>query len=192
MPAFFVIYLATAFFWRSYLIWKQTGINPYVLGSADTAHDFIGILFRPLLGACLVAVGVYGLWPAGYPYLAPITWLDLPALDYVGLALLLISLAWTLIAQAQMGRSWRIGIDAKNKTELVQTGVFRLTRNPIFLGMRLTLLGLFLVLPNALTLAALALGDSLIQIQVRLEEEFLAKTHGDAYQAYRQHTRRWL
>jgi protein-S-isoprenylcysteine O-methyltransferase Ste14 len=32
----------------------------------------------------------------------------------------------------------------------------------------------------------------LIQIQVRLEEEFLARQHGNRYQVYRQRIRRWL
>ncbi len=58
--------------------------------------------------------------------------------------------------------------------------------------MMLTLLGLFLVIPNALTLLAFVLGVVLIQIQVRLEEEFLSGTHGHEYGEYRQHARRWL
>jgi len=109
-----------------------------------------------------------------------------------GLGLLLASLVWSFIAQAQMGNSWRIGIDAATKTQLVQHGVFRLSRNPIFLSMRVTLLGFFLILPNAVTFATLLLGDALMQIQVRLEEEYLRQTHGEEYQKYCQRTRRWL
>ncbi len=58
--------------------------------------------------------------------------------------------------------------------------------------MMLTLLGLFLVVPNALTLLVLVVGVVLIQIQVRLEEEFLARTHGEEYEQYRQQVRRWI
>jgi protein-S-isoprenylcysteine O-methyltransferase Ste14 len=97
-----------------------------------------------------------------------------------------------VVAQAQMGESWRIGIDEERRTPLVRKGVFGLCRNPIFLGMMLTLLGLFLVTPNAVTLLVLTLGVVLIQIQVRLEEEFLSKTHGEHYAEYRRHVRRWL
>ena len=64
-------------------------------------------------------------------------------------------------------------------------GVFGLSRNPIFLGMMLTLAGLFLVIPNALTLLTFVTGVVLIQIQVRLEEEILARTHGGEYTEYR-------
>lgn len=96
------------------------------------------------------------------------------------------------MAQAEMGESWRIGLDQEHRTPLVRAGVFRLSRNPIFLGMMLTLLGLFLVIPNALTLLAFVMGVVLIQIQVRLEEEFLTKTHGVEYEQYKRQVRRWI
>ena len=192
LPIYLVFYFATAFVWRSYRTWKSTGRNPYTLGKSDTAHDFVGRLFRLTVIACMIVVSLYAFWPTAYPHLSPIAWLQHSALVYLGLALLAFSLIWTLLAQAQMGTAWRIGIDTNQTTELVQLGVFRLSRNPIFLGMRLTLLGLFLVIPNAATLAVLVLGDGLTQIQVRLEEEFLAKTHGVVYERYRQRVRRWL
>ena len=58
--------------------------------------------------------------------------------------------------------------------------------------MMLTLLGLFLVIPNVFTLLTFAMGVVLIQIQVRLEEEFLTKTHGDEYADNRMRVRRWV
>jgi protein-S-isoprenylcysteine O-methyltransferase Ste14 len=91
-----------------------------------------------------------------------------------------------------MGESWRIGIDTEHQTPLVQKGVFRISRNPIFLGLMVTLFGLFLTLPNALTLLAFFLGVVLIGVQVRLEEEYLVQMHAQAYQEYRKRVRRWL
>lgn len=91
-----------------------------------------------------------------------------------------------------MGDSWRIGIDEEKKTEFVQAGLFRFSRNPIFLGMIVTLIGVFFTIPNALTLLFLALGFILIQIQVRLEEEFLSKILNEEYTEYLRAVRRWL
>ncbi len=59
-----------------------------------------------------------------------------------------------------MGNSWRIGIDTEHRTELVQRGVFRISRNPIFVGMIVTLLGLFLTIPNVVTLITLLVASS--------------------------------
>ncbi|NUM74649.1 isoprenylcysteine carboxylmethyltransferase family protein [candidate division KSB1 bacterium] len=192
LPAYLLLYFAAAFFWRSYLVWKRTGINPYKLGKADNAHDFVGMLFRLTLAAITLVIILHSLSNEAYQYLTPIRWLERPAFISLGIGLLAVSLLWTLVAQAQMGNSWRIGIDAETKTQLVQLGVFRLSRNPIFLGMRVTLLGFFLILPNAVTVATLVLGDALMQIQARLEEEYLRQTHGEVYQKYCQQTRRWL
>ena len=97
-----------------------------------------------------------------------------------------------IVAQAQMGASWRIGIDAAAQPPLVRSGLFALSRNPIFLGMRLALLGLFLALPTGATLAILLLGEVLMQVQVRLEEAHLGEALGEDYEAYRRDTRRWL
>jgi len=192
LPLYLFAYFGAAFFWRSFMVWKRTGVNPVVFKGSDDAHDFIGRIFKLLFALIVTVVLVYSFWPSVYLYLMPIDWLEYSWLRWLGISLLLLSLVWTVVAQAQMGESWRIGIDQKHRTNLVQRGVFSLSRNPIFLGMMVTLFGLFLVIPNALTLLTLALGVVLIQIQVRLEEEFLAKSHGDEYTEYRRRIRRWF
>jgi protein-S-isoprenylcysteine O-methyltransferase Ste14 len=53
-------------------------------------------------------------------------------------------------------------------------------------------LGLLLVIPNALTLLNFVLGVVLINIQVRLEEEYLRTMHGEDYVAYTRRVRRWI
>jgi protein-S-isoprenylcysteine O-methyltransferase Ste14 len=55
-----------------------------------------------------------------------------------------------------------------------------------------TILGLFLVTPNAFTLLLVVIGYVLIQIQVRLEEEFLYKMHGQTYLEYKNSVRRFI
>ena len=140
----------------------------------------------------MIVVLVYSFWPSGYQYFVPIVWLERSWLIWSGVALLLLSLIWTVLAQAQMGESWRIGIDEEHRTPLVTSGVFGWSRNPIFVGMKITLLGLFLIIPNALTLLAFVMGVVLIQIQVRLEEDFLVKNHGVEYEQYRRQVRRWI
>lgn len=190
LPLYLFAYFGAAFFWRSFMVWKKTGVNPVVFKGADNAHDFIGRIFELVFALVLAVVLAYSFLPEVYRYAVPIGWLEHAWLKSVGVALLLVSLGWTVLAQAQMGESWRIGIDQEHRTSLVRSGVFGLSRNPIFLGMILTLLGLFLVIPNAVTLLIFVMGGVLIQVQVRLEEEFLARNHGDEYAQYRRRVRR--
>ncbi len=192
LPAYLAAYFFAAFFWRSYVVWKRAGVNPLVFKGTDSAHDYIGRVFKLLFAAVVFSVIVYSTSEGLYEYLTPINWLERRWLRAAGVILLPVSLAWTVLAQAQMGEAWRIGIDEERRAPLVRKGVFGLSRNPIFLGMMLTLLGLFLVTPNAVTLLVLVLGVVLIQIQVRLEEEFLSGVHGEEYAEYRRGVRRWL
>ena len=190
--AYLLIYFAVAFVLPSYRVWTRTNVNPVTFHGADNAHDYIGKLFKIVM-ACLTAVVIaHAFAPDIYSFLLPITWLENPTTQLVGILLLILSLGWTVLAQIQMGNSWRIGIDEKKETALVQSGLFRLSRNPIFLGMQITLLGFFLAVPNALTLLIFVLGFVLIQIQVRLEEEFLGKIHGAEYEEFRRRVRRWV
>ena len=104
----------------------------------------------------------------------------------------MITLVWIWGSQSQMGNSWRIGIDIGNKTELVKSGVFSISRNPIFLGIKVNVIGFFLVMPNAVTLVVLIATIILIDVQVVLEEEYLLKVHGDSYSDYCQEVKRWI
>ena len=192
LPLYLVAYFITAFFWRSYIVWKRSGINPVVFKSSDDAHDFIGRVFKLLFAVVVGVVVVYSFFPRAYQYLMPISWLDRSWIRSTGVILLILSLAWTILAQAQMGESWRIGIDSAHQTKLVRTGVFSISRNPIFLGVMLTLFGFSLVIPNAITLLTLVLGVVVVNIQVRLEEEYLKASHPDDYANYVHKVRRWI
>ncbi len=188
---YFAAYFALAFVWRTVLVYRRTGINPLVLSAADDAHGYVGRAFTFVIVGC-AAVVILNANPEFACWLSPISFLVKPALNTAGWSVLIASLLWLLIAQAQMGASWRIGIDSTNRTTLIQEGLFRISRNPIFLSMRVTLLGLFLVVPSAATLALAVAGELLIQVQVRLEEAHLAAVHGEQYKYYQVSVRRWL
>lgn len=189
---FFVLYMLAAFVWPTYRTWKQTGINPLSFGNNDNTHDLVGKWFKITIG--LVPVNILCLWLGEnvYRYTLTAWYLDNDSLRLVGIVLCVASWLWTVVAQYQMGNSWRIGIDETNKSAFVTKGLFGLSRNPIFFGMLLTLMGFFLILPNALSLLALVCGYLLMQVQIRLEEEFLAKQYGEEYKTYQEKVRRWI
>ncbi|MDO9487224.1 MAG: isoprenylcysteine carboxylmethyltransferase family protein [Sphingomonadaceae bacterium] len=188
---YFIVCVAVTFLWPTVRLWRRERINALVLPRDDSAHGLVASWFRGVVLATLLLLVALSV---GVPLAAvgPLRWLQAEAIGVVGWGLLGVSLAWIVVAQAQMGRSWRIGIDGATRPPLVQTGLFGRSRNPIFLGMRLNLAGLFLVLPNAATLALLLLGEAMMQLQVRLEEAHLSATFGADYDAYRRKVPRWL
>ena len=93
--------------------------------------------------------------------------------------------AFTFFAQSGMGRSWRIGVEATERTALVTTGVFALVRNPIFTGMLTFALGLVVLWPNVASVGAAASLLIAVELQVRfVEEPYLRSVHGQAWTAW--------
>ncbi len=190
----FVYILATfaaVFVWPTLRLRLSNGINALVLPRGDSGEAVVGRWFKGAL-VLLTAMATLAVFaPAPWDVIGPIA---LPFAElrlYAGWAILAAALIWIAIAQAQMGRSWRIGVDPQ-KTELKAAGLFAVSRNPIFLGMRAMLVGVVLVSPNALSLAALLLGEALMQLQVRFEEAHLEAVEGETYRAYRTRVPRWL
>ncbi len=106
------------------------------------------------------------------------------------LALVAGGIVWR--AQEDMAASWRIGIEATERTELVTRGLFRFCRNPIYLGLQLGLVAFACLVPGYLTLMMLVASGFLFQVQARLEEAYLLARHGEAYALYCRKVGRFL
>lgn len=189
---FLIVYFFFVFFLRSYLLWKKTGVNPLTFSKSNDAHGYNGKVFKFISVLEFIVVFIYAFKGEWYQYLLPFWYLENSYLQYIGWGLLLLSLALVWIAQSQMANSWRIGIDEKNKTELVTQGLFAYSRNPIFLGIMIANMGLFLIIPNAFTLLIVSLSTISMNTQIRLEEVFLLNSHGKDYQDYLNQVRRWF
>jgi protein-S-isoprenylcysteine O-methyltransferase Ste14 len=78
-------------------------------------------------------------------------------------------------------------------TVLVTTGIYARTRNPMYLGVLLLLLGWACILANALTCLILpGFVAYLNRYQIRPEERALAALYGREFAVYRQRVRRWI
>lgn len=76
---------------------------------------------------------------------------------------------------------------------VVQGGPYRITRNPMYLGMALVLLAWCLWLGSAAALLAVAVFVAFItRFQILPEERALAGRFGPAYDDYRRRVRRWI
>jgi len=185
----FSVYLGAGFGLRTWLQVRRTGDSGWrgISGTPLSPEWWAGVLFV----AALLA-GVAG--PiAALAGLAPLPGLDPPWLWIAGAVLTLAGTVATVASQLDMGASWRIGVDAAERTDLVTAGLFRWVRNPIFTFMAATGLGLGLMTPNVVSLGGWALLGIALQLQVRVvEEPYLRGVHGSAYAAYASRTGRFL
>ena len=192
LPVFLLLYIKVAYVWPTLRVWRQTGINPFVFDKEDTAHNYIGKWYKIVVALIVFATAMFIIGDSAYPYLMPAHYLELKWARIISIVLCFVSLLVTMLGHFDMAQSWRIGIDKVNEAPLVQTGLFRFSRNPVFLSMIVVLVCLFFLIPNAITLVTLVSGYILIQLQVRLEEEFLLQKHGDVYKQYCEKVRRWF
>lgn len=76
---------------------------------------------------------------------------------------------------------------------LVTSGIFQVTRNPMYLGLLLVLLGWALFLTNVLALVlSMAYVPLMNRLQIIPEEAALAAKFGSSFTAYQSRVRRWL
>ncbi|GAA4289098.1 isoprenylcysteine carboxylmethyltransferase family protein [Georgenia daeguensis] len=173
--------LVIMFGFRSWAHRRRTGSSGFrgLSGPSGSCEWWGGVLFAAALAlgalspvlALSGVVGVYA-WTPGW-------------LSWVGLLAVIAAIAGVLIAQSGMGASWRIGVDADERTDLVTTGPFAKVRNPIFSAMITALLGMTLMVPSVLTVAALLALVVAVELQVRfVEEPYLVRVHGMAYLSY--------
>jgi protein-S-isoprenylcysteine O-methyltransferase Ste14 len=113
------------------------------------------------------------------------------------LAIVLIVLGVALIAMSLRSFA-RAGttpnpLHPKNATELVTSGAYALSRNPMYVGDAVALVGIAVwlgSLPSLLPIAAFIVYVD--RVQIAAEEKAMAEIFGDRYTAYRRHVRRWL
>ena len=178
------------FAFRTVLQWWRTGSGGFrgFSGRVGSLEWNAGLLLTLGLAATALAplAALLG-WPGGALLFAS------EPLHLGGAGLTAAGTAGALASQMAMGESWRIGVDASERTELVMRGAFRWVRNPIFSFMLLSAAGLLALVPNAFSVLGLAAAFAGIEIQVRsVEEPYLAKTHGPLYRAYAARVGRFL
>lgn len=159
---------------------KRTGAWAVTVFSRESrAERLMGIVLATLmiaLAAWIIAYSAWGpgrlgVWDAG-------SWLI-----WAGWLVVLDGFALVVIAQVQMGASWRIGIDDQ-PTDLVSQGLFKLVRNPIYSGIIAMMLGVVLIGPAVWSIALFAAVFAAIRVQTLREEAHMIDMHGEAYLAW--------
>ena len=177
---------------RSWMLYRQTGIASWRSGLKERWEraliylESIYVLLLPFIVLNFVFL------PENYQHLGPFTALVIPEVLYTGICLATIGLLFAFIAQLQMGDSWRFGLHQDNQTTLVTSGLFRLSRNPVYLGILIANIGFFGIVPCIASTTMVILLIIVLYLKIRSEESFLEGQHGEDYASYRTVVRRWL
>jgi len=117
----------------------------------------------------------------------PVPW------NYAGIVIILVGGALSIPSALSFRRAGTPVVPFSPSTKLVTSGWYRVTRNPMYLGMVVVFtgvavlagsLGAFLPVPVLITILDFRF--------IRGEERFLEDIFGDEYRQYRARVRRWL
>ena len=114
------------------------------------------------------------------------------SLTWIGIFVAFLGVLVFIVAMVTMRDSWRAGIPEKDKTELITKGIYRISRNPAFLGFDLMYVGLLIVFFNFVHLALVLYAVIMLHLQILQEENFLTATFGEKYTEYKKRTGRYF
>ena len=175
--------------WRARRSSKRYGRSPIRLfHSGRTVQNL-----REIRVVGLGLVLVYQAFAAGFGFYIPLAGLLFAPWPKLGVAVFAAGLALIATAIADMGPSWQMGFDQTVPEHgLVMTGVFSLSRNPIYLGLIVLFIGWLLVLPTLLSLiivVGVALG---VRRQAIDEEEYLQRTYSSEFRVWAREVGRFV
>lgn len=127
--------------------------------------------------------------------LAPVPALKLPGRAGVALAFVVVGAAVALAGVVAFRRAATTvnPVRPDAASSLVTSGIYRVTRNPMYLGLLLALVGWAVWLAHPLALLVVPLFAAYIgRFQIGPEERALRARFGEAFEAYARRTRRWL
>jgi protein-S-isoprenylcysteine O-methyltransferase Ste14 len=154
----------------------------------DTSDTANVIIRPPIAWALAVLAGLALQWIVAIPFMPA----SVPA-DWIGVMVFVAALtlvAWAISTITRAGSNVPTNMPT---TTIVETGPYRFTRNPIYLGMCLGLVGLAIAFNNLWLLGTLAPFALVIRYGVVAREEaYLERKFGDAYRHYRTRVRHWL
>ncbi|MEO0574722.1 MAG: isoprenylcysteine carboxylmethyltransferase family protein [Pseudomonadota bacterium] len=144
----------------------------------------------PPLIAAAVAVVMIGIHQLPLPDALRFS---LPAAVHFGIGLLGIAVAVAGVAQFRRHQTTINPIKIDAATTLVTNGVFRWSRNPMYLGMLVFLIAIGIKLGNMASLMSATLFIPIVTtLQIKPEEAVMRRLFGAAFERYCQTTRRWL
>lgn len=163
---------------------KKLGIRAFLFGKMDK-KDF---LIPPF-----VILYIYILLGSSFQW--PVLGTQLyrsQAMSIIGVVFCLLGLLFFGYALISFGKSFRVGLDENHPGELVTSGAFAISRNPIYVSFILVFIGIFFIIPNWILLVYVLAGTCLIYRQIKLEEKSLRSIYGGAYEEYCGKVRRFL
>jgi protein-S-isoprenylcysteine O-methyltransferase Ste14 len=120
-----------------------------------------------------------------FPALRVRLWEEKLLFDWVMVAVCAIGFGWCWWARLHLGRLWSAGVSRKIGHRVIDTGPYSIVRHPIYTGIILGMLAFAAARARPFAFLMALLVTVFFVYKARLEERFLQKEFGEAYDEYR-------
>ena len=115
------------------------------------------------------------------------------AANIIGIIIIISGLIFAIPALRQFFKTKNTVVLIKPANSLQTTGIYSMSRNPMYVGLLFIYLGMAFIFGNWWTLILLPLLIVLVTYRVILpEERYLMRAFGDEYADYKKKVRRWI
>ena len=112
--------------------------------------------------------------------------------NLVGMIGLSISILGGIVAcwaRYMLGKNWSLSIQQKENHELIQNGIYKVIRHPIYTGLLLLFIGNAIIVGDNRAIIAIILAFVALWLKLRKEEKLLTEIFGNQYTNYKSHTK---
>jgi protein-S-isoprenylcysteine O-methyltransferase Ste14 len=166
--------------WFAWLLyWVIAALGAKTTQRRESLGSRLSHVVPLLIGVTLIA------WPR-----VPWDWLSLPLLPHrpltyaVGLALVMLGLAFTVWARLHLGRNWSGTVTLKERHELIRSGPYAYVRHPIYTGLLVALLGSAVACGELRAVIGLSVVAGAFTRKLRIEERFMREIFPGEYPRY--------
>lgn len=155
------------------------------------------IVGKPTINPVLFITGKvsgYIVWTIMFIFMAGVKLyprIEFPYNEYISYSLLLLASLFLVLSLINLGRSTRLGLPAKN-TSLKIHGIYKISRNPMYLGVILVTIASIIFTLSIVTILAGLYSIVIYHYIILGEEHFLEERFGDDYRNYVKRVRRYL
>jgi protein-S-isoprenylcysteine O-methyltransferase Ste14 len=166
--------------WLAWLLyWVISALSAKTTRRRESLGSRLSHVVPLLIGVALIV------WPR-----VPSDWWSLPLLPHrpltyaVGLALLVLGLAFTVWARLHLGRNWSGTVTLKEGHELIRSGPYAYVRHPIYSGLLVALLGSAVACGELRAMIGLSVVAGAFIRKLRIEERLMREIFPGQYQRY--------
>lgn len=149
-------------------------------GGHTTWERFFGLSFL----AWTAVIVIYFFHYDSINWILKFFFIDYILIKFFAIALMCLAFLLYILFTISVGRSIESGLKSDNKPKLIDTGIYKYSRHPAYSAFFILAFGIFLIIPNVITLVLLAYTCVVTYGHTIEEEEKLIKMYGEDYKQY--------